>query len=116
MCTFQTLYYHNDHGYVVKCGECNNIQVGFGNVLLTMSAATFSDFSNWLRNMEEGVDPQRYAHTPEAHIKSVTVPTPCEGLKLLFSPAELYIFNRMLDAADTELQSQAILELFNTGK
>lgn len=111
MCTFQTLYYHNDHGYVVKCCECNNIQIGFGNVLLTFHASEFNSFRYWLKAME--IDPQPAPDAPASHAKSITVPTPCEGLKLLFSPLELCTFNHMLDAADTEIQSQAMMQLFN---
>jgi hypothetical protein len=114
MCRFQTLYYDNDYGYVVKCTHCSNIQIGYGNILITFHESAFGHFKYWLKDIEE----KRFVphNSAEAHTKSIMVPTPCEGLNLLFSYTELTDFNRMLDQADTELQSQQMLDLFKTGE
>ena len=111
MCNFQTLYYNNDFGYVVLCLHCNNIQIGYGNILITFKETEFNSFRYWLRQIEENqfVD----AGSTEYVAKSVMVPTPCEGVKLLLSQKELNEFNIMLDTADSEMQSQQMMKLFN---
>ncbi|MBN9296879.1 MAG: hypothetical protein J0I41_07700 [Filimonas sp.] len=108
MCDFQTLYHHNDHGYVVRCAHCNNIQIGFGNMMLTFPRDEFDAFRFWLKQMQE-----MYADTemPE-YKKGIVIPTPCDGIKLLFSKTELASFNSMLENADTEMQSLELISLF----
>jgi hypothetical protein len=49
-------------------------------------------------------------------VKSVIIPTPCEGMRLLFSYRELHELDTMLDAADTELQSLDLIDLFSEGE
>ncbi|MEP7318963.1 MAG: DUF6686 family protein [Panacibacter sp.] len=110
MCSFQTLYYNNDCGYVVRCADCDNIQIGYGNVLITFHESEFKSFRYWLGQIEE--NQIIILDSAEYKIKSVIVPTPCEGLKLLLTQKELVEFNKMLDAADTEIQSQQMLKLF----
>lgn len=111
MCHFKTLYYDNNNGYIIHCMECDHIQIGYGNILITFHVNEFGTFRNWLKRVESG---QTYPeHSTEYHIKSIVVPTPCEGLKLLLSVKELVEFNHMLDIADTELQSLAMIRLFN---
>lgn len=114
MCHYKTLYYDNNNGYIIHCMECDNIQIGYGNILITFHQNDFGSFRNWLKQV--GNNQTVPEHSMEFHIKSIVVPTPCEGLKLLLSVKELGEFNHMLDVADTELQSLALLKLFNTAE
>lgn len=111
MCHYKTLYYDNNCGYIIHCMECDHIQIGYGNILITFHIGDFGSFRQWLRHVENSQTIPE--DSSEYHIKSIVVPTPCEGLKLLLSAKELVEFNHMLDTADTELQSLALIKLFN---
>lgn len=107
MCSYQTLF-HNDHsGYVIHCRECNSIQVAYGNVLLTWHREDFSGFCRYVQQIKDDL-PADYR--PDH--KSVVIPIPCEGIRVLLSARELDELQQMLDAAETELQSLELMQLF----
>jgi hypothetical protein len=107
MCSYQTLFHQDDTGYVIHCRGCDTIQVAYGNVLLTWRRADFYDFCRYIRQMKEELSQDiRVNH------KSLVIPVPCEGVKIILSPRELQEWHRMLDAAETELQSQELMQLF----
>lgn len=108
MCSYQTLFLDDNTGYVVRCNKCDNIQSGFGNLMLTISSEDFHMFRNWLKKT---IDEQS-ALNSEA-VRCIVIPTPCAGVKLLLSLRELKEFDHMLDEADTELQSSRLLKLFD---
>lgn len=107
MCHYQTLYHDDRTGYVVRCPECEKIQVGYSNLVLTFSLEDFDSFRWWLRKI--GDDHHTQVNT---RVRSIVIPTPCEGMKLLLSRQELDEFYGMLEAADTELQSIELIRLF----
>lgn len=107
MCSYQTLFHDNNSGYVVRCKECENIQVGFGNIMLTVNENEFGSFRNWLKKVRDEQSPDQ-----KETVRCVVIPTPCEGVKLLLSLRELREFDNMLEEADTELQSSSLLKLF----
>lgn len=108
MCSYQTLFHDDNTGYVVRCKECANVQIGFGNLMLTVHENELGSFRNWLKSI---IDEQ--SGELKETIRCITIPTPCEGVKLLLSLRELREFDRMLEEADTELQSFCLLNLFN---
>lgn len=108
MCSYQTLFHHDNAGYVVRCNECENIQIGFGNLMLTVSEKEFESFRSWLKKI---MDEQSGTDLKET-IRCIVIPTPCEGIKLLLSLRELRDFDHMLEEADTELKSSCLLKLF----
>lgn len=110
MCSYQTLYHSDKSGYVVRCNECENIQVGFGNLMLTVNESEFDSFRVWLKKM---LDEQSATDIKET-IRCIVIPTPCDGIKLLLSLRELREFDQMLEEADTELKSFSLLKLFAT--
>lgn len=108
MCHFQTLYHHEQIGYVIRCLGCDHFQVGFGNLLLTLDQTDFSGFLEVVRKWKE--EPAQNAN-PET--KSIVIPTPCEGIKLFLTGKELADLHQMLETADTECRSREILSLFD---
>ena len=108
MCHYQTLYHDDNLGYVVRCNECEKIQLGYGNMVITFSLEDFDAFRSWLIRIREEQDPAL-----AAGLRCILIPTPCEGMKLLLSKRELEEFIVMLDTADNELQSLALLKLFS---
>lgn len=105
MCQYQTLYYDDKVGYVIRCVQCENFQIGYGNVLVNLETQDFADFCQWIRDYK--TDPHE-----NVTIKSIIIPTPCEGLKLFLSQRELKEMQEMLDTADSEWRSQEMLRLF----
>ncbi|HKO79574.1 MAG TPA: DUF6686 family protein [Chitinophagaceae bacterium] len=108
MCSYQTLFHNDNAGYVVCCNECENIQIGFGNLMLTVNEKEFESFRSWLKKI---MDEQSTSEMKET-IRCIVIPTPCEGIKLLLSLRELRDFDHMLEEADTELKSSCLLKLF----
>lgn len=107
MCNYQTLFHDDNTGYVVRCCKCNTLQIGFGNLMLTFREEDFESFRKWIQNIKE--EQQSFQNKT---CRCIIIPTPCEGMKLLLNRIELDDFSNMLDAADTELRSLAILKLF----
>jgi len=108
MCAYQTLFHEDSSGYVVRCTECEKIQIGYGNLMVTFSREDFTVFRNWLRKIKAEQHPSQ-----KPTLRSIVIPTPCEGMKLLLSLRELEEFDNMLETADTELQSLELIKLFD---
>jgi hypothetical protein len=107
MCSYQTLFVDDNTGYVVRCNECEKIQLGFGNLMLTLSTDEFNSFRGWLKKIMGEQSPAQ-----KETVRCIVIPSPCEGIKLLLSLRELREFDHMLEEADTELQSSCLLKLF----
>ena len=107
MCSFHTLFHDNKSGYVIRCKGCKNIQVTFGNFIVTFNKADFNQFITVVKTLR--AQQQQLA---DIAVKSLIIPTPCEGVRLLLSYRELQELDSMLDAADTELQSLEFIALF----
>lgn len=107
MCSYKTLFYDDEAGYVIHCLGCDSIQVAFGNVLLTWNRPDFYDFYHFIKrtSLEQPADvlPNR---------KTLAIPVPCDGVRLILSPRELEQLHHMLDTAETELQSLQLMGLF----
>ena len=108
MCHYQTLYHDDNTGYVVRCNECEKIQVGYSNLVITFTTADFESFRWWLQKIKDEQHPSE-----NMTIRNIMIPTPCDGMKLLLSLRELNEFTAMLEAADTELRSLQLIQLFD---
>jgi hypothetical protein len=107
MCQYQTLFYDDKVGYVIRCLHCENFQIGYGNVLVNLYTPDFTDFVQWIKDYRNDLQ-----ETADASVKSVIIPTPCDGLKLYLSQRELKELHEMLDTADSEWRSQEMMRLF----
>jgi hypothetical protein len=109
MCNYQTLFYDDESGYVILCRGCDSIQVAFGNILLTWNRTDFYDFYDFIKRMfnETPIDPATI------NKKTLAIPVPCEGVRILLSSRELQTLHNMLDSAETELQSQQLMSLLS---
>lgn len=109
MCTYQTLFHDDDCGYVILCRACDSIQVAFGNLLLTWNKPDFYEFFQFIKRVcnETPID------VAACHKKTLAIPVPCEGVRLLLSTRELQQLLHMLDMAETELQSQQLMSLLS---
>ncbi|MGC4037728.1 MAG: hypothetical protein QM764_17330 [Chitinophagaceae bacterium] len=107
MCSYQTLYHNDRTGYVIRCEECSKIQVAYGNLVMTFEKCDFEAFHKWIGNVHESQQP---VQSPA--VRSIMIPSPCQGMRLLLSYNELKELNTMLDEADTELQSLELIQLF----
>jgi len=109
MCSYQTLFYNDESGYVILCSACDSIQVAFGNMLLTWNRPDFYDFFRFIKRMfnETPID------VAAINKKTLAIPVPCEGVRILLSPRELQQLHHMLDTAESELQSQQLMSLLS---
>ncbi|MFT4022830.1 MAG: hypothetical protein QM664_03475 [Flavihumibacter sp.] len=107
MCAFDSLFHDPDTGYVLRCKECDHLQLAFGNIVLTLQERDYPAFVSWLKEIEE-----EHAGDELCTLKNIVLPTPCEGMRMMFSLVELRKLNAMLDEADSELQSRRMLNLF----
>jgi hypothetical protein len=108
MCNYTTLYHDKNAGYIIHCLDCNNIQLGFGNLAITFTMAAFHDFFQSIQQIVARQD-----RSPDPFYKNISLSTPCEGIKILLSPNELHQLYGMLDTAETELRSQELIGLFS---
>jgi len=108
MCAYQTLFHDDNTGYVVRCAECEKIQLGFRNLVMTFARDDFDAFRWWLHKVKHE---QRHENSPS--LRCILIPTPCDGMRLLLSARELNDFDKMLEEADSELRSLELLRLFN---
>jgi hypothetical protein len=107
MCHYQTWFHKDDMGYVVQCAGCKKIQVGFNIIAVTFSHADFESFRKAILKTYTSRQ-----HGVNENIKSILIPSPCEGLNLLLSANELKALHCMLEEADNEMKAQNLLNVF----
>ena len=108
MCLFQHLHL-DENGYVIRCTECGHYQFAFSAVVLTLSAPDFILFHELAtRNLLSSSPCEQDAE------KRIVLPTPYEGVKLLLNRCELQKLASMLDKADSEEKTQALMQLFTS--
>lgn len=108
MCSYQTLYHHDRTGYIIRCEECNKIQMAYSNLVITFEREAFDTFYSWVKKIRAN---QQMPVSPA--VRSIMIPSPGQGIQLLVSYNELNELCAMLEEADTELQSLELLKLFD---
>jgi hypothetical protein len=108
MCNYQTWFHDNRIGYVVECKECQKIQAGFGNLMVTF---THEDFENFRRYLLKATDNRQAC--ADRKIKSTIIRTPSDGICFLLSEDELMGLQQMIEYADTEMKADCLMKLFN---
>ncbi len=109
MCRYQTLYHSDKTGYIIRCEECEKIQVAYSNLVVTFERSDFDTFRALIQKIKNG----RHPMSGSPVVRSIMIPSPCQGIQLLLSYNELIEFATMLDEADTELQSLDMIRLFD---
>lgn len=107
MCQYQTLFHHAETGYVIRCTACDRIQVGFANLLLTFREEDLALFLRWINRIREEQQPGL-----NPVIRSIIIPSPCEGVSLLLNLKELESLINMMEIADSELKTLQLIQLF----
>jgi len=110
MCTYKTWFHDDAIGYTVQCTDCQNLQIGFGNVMLTLSHSAFAGFREMVNREAEIIDLENMSSC-----KCVILSTPCASINLLLSPMELIALQTMLESADNEMKAHQLLALFGSG-
>ena len=107
MCRYRTLYYNEKNGYIIYCELCRHLQLGFGCVLINFHRDEFNGFRRVVTEIigdHEGM--------VLSASKSITIPTPCDGLSLYLSATEINILHAMIEEADTNLSVKDLMNLF----
>ncbi len=106
MCQFDSLYF-NDDGYVIRCKLCGHYQLGFGNMIISISQNDFEMFCKLVtRKCGEEICPL------SEKSKCIIVPTPASGNFMMLTKKEAMQLQKILDEADNELKTQSLLNLF----
>lgn len=106
MCQFESLYFEDD-GYVIRCKDCGNYQMAYGNALLSLTDVQLSDlYKNVIkRNFDEDV-------SLSEHSKCISIPILKYDFHLLFTKKELTRLYEILEIVDTEIKTLSLLNLF----
>ena len=104
MCQFQKLY-GGEEGYVIRCSGCRHYQLLFGGVVLSMNDNEFARFM-------EVVDACQNEYLTCSSTAEVPLLTMRQGVHLLLNQHKITQLNHMLHEADTEAQTQRLLQLF----
>lgn len=107
MCEFQSLYFGDD-GYVVRCKKCGHYQVAFASTMLNLTGIDFTALCNIVKN--------KYAEEVFQHnenTKCCVIPTPSNGMYMLFTRKEAQRLHEILEEADNEEQALAMMSLFH---
>lgn len=107
MCRFKTWYHHEHIGYVVECNECQNLQIGFGNVMTTVSYSDFEVFRKHIAYVRENYSPD-----VNPLRKSILLQTPYDGLRFLLTERELNDLHNMVEQTDNERKAAQLLQFF----
>ncbi|MES2777867.1 MAG: DUF6686 family protein [Bacteroidota bacterium] len=108
MCEFESLYYGDD-GYVVRCKHCGHYQVAFISTMLSLNERNFQALYTLVQQKCQEAD---YSFTE--HSKTVILKTPCDGVFIMLTRNEARRFSEILEEADNEAKSLALIRLFNT--
>ncbi len=108
MCNYHTWFHNDKSGYVIECIQCNKIQVCFGNLLLSFRQQTFENFRRYVEKNAATVRPDS-----QRHIKSLLLTTSCQGINMILSESELEGLYQMLEYADNEMKTAALMKMFD---
>ncbi len=106
MCKLKQVY-AGVEGYALQCKECGHIQLGFGTTILTLNKTDFEIFCDLIRNRTESLTPFSDDQ------KSIVMPTPMPCCQIFLTEKELHSLNNLLLQAETEMTTNALLQLFN---
>lgn len=103
MCNYDILY-HNEHGYVVKCKNCEHLKLAFGTTALTLSEECFYDFK---QIADEYFDIHKTCNCRTQ--KQVQIPTANKAVMLVYTVEELERLVGILDEAHITMEVQKLL-------
>jgi hypothetical protein len=95
-------------GYVIRCNHCNQLQVAYGTVIVSIIVDDYSEFCYKIQQLCV-----QHPVSDHPNLKKIAVNTPYVGLMLYLSERELSELADMLDVADTKLKSDELLQLFS---
>lgn len=103
MCNYDILF-HNQHGYIVKCRECEHLKLAFGTAALTFNEEEFYDFKHI-------ADSYFHLHKDAAcrTQKQIQIPTAHKAVALVYTLDELENLTEILEEAHINLEVQRLL-------
>lgn len=108
MCNYQHLYYKEKVGYVSMCVSCENLHIAYGTILLSLPKGVLADFQQLLDALSWD-----FKNVSDPYARQIYIPMPGEAIGFFLNRNELSELMDMLDAADSELQSLALIELLH---
>jgi len=106
MCVYKKIY-HNENGYVVRCGACRHFHIAFGS---TVMAHTCDQFYDFIRTIDEHYNANRFCSCRAQ--KLVQIPTGLRSMTLVYSLEELRKLSELLHRASDRLDKEKLF-VFN---
>lgn len=106
MCDFDTLYFGND-GYVARCKECERFQIAFGTSVLTLNQLEFEAMTRQINSKLIAAQ-----NDISGCCKNILLVTPSQYVQMCVTKDEALRFQKMMEDADTEMQTLAMLKMF----
>lgn len=103
MCNYDILY-HNQHGYVVKCKQCQHLKLAFGTAALTFNEEQFYDF----KHIADGYFELNKSNNCRTQ-KQIQIPTSHSAVSLVYTIDELERLTDLMEEAHINLEVQRLL-------
>ena len=103
MCNIKVLH-HNEHGHVVQCANCRQLQIGYGNTIISMG---INEFQKFRKVISESCKDSKDSLSPQ--VSNITIHTPSQQIKLVFSVQELELLHDLIGQAGIMMEVNSIL-------
>ena len=98
--------HENMAGFVMKCKNCDEITISFGNIISRLTQEGFINLYKSLNNILKEIDLFKVIINDKAKI---VVRTPAENLLLSFNTDEFYIIIELFDQAKLALDIEKLI-------
>lgn len=98
-----TILAQSDFGYVAHCETCHRLQIGFGTVVLSLTAVEFTHFRQAVIRKYGLMDPNNRTN------KNIFVETSANNVQLAFTGLELFHLNSLIT------QGEAVMPVASQG-
>jgi hypothetical protein len=98
-CEYKTLHL-SGNGYIVKCTQCENYQIAFGNVMFSIVAYEYKEFKKAVSDTIINSRPCK--DTENERVKNITLQLYYTGISLVLNYVELEALQEMISQANSK--------------
>mgnify|MGYP007063717376 CR=1 FL=1 len=98
--------HENEAGFVIKCKNCDEITISFGNIITHMSEQGFINLFHAMNNIMKEID---LFKVTISDTEKIIVRTPAENLLLSFNNDEFHAIIELFDQAKLSLDITKII-------
>jgi hypothetical protein len=98
-CEYKTLHL-SGNGYIVKCSQCENYQIAFGNVMFSITGYAYGEFKKAVSDTVVNCKPVK--DTENERVKNITLQLYYSGVSLVLNYEELEVLQEMISQANAK--------------